>query len=89
MSVKSTFYENTLRKEVLIFQWDAFNFRPISPVRTMTTSTEKYVSTGRSGEPSAIPGLEFIDSELQNVSPIFSVLLSILYNTEQNSMEAL
>lgn len=43
--------------------------RPISPTRTMTTTTEKYVSTGPSGAPSGIPGLDFIDSELQNVQP--------------------
>ncbi|XP_029043031.1 proteoglycan 4 [Osmia bicornis bicornis] len=43
--------------------------RPISPNRTMTTTTEKYVSTGPSGASSGIPGLEFIDSELQNVQP--------------------
>ncbi|CAK9816474.1 hypothetical protein ANTQUA_LOCUS8966 [Anthophora quadrimaculata] len=43
--------------------------RAISPTRTMTTTTEKYVSTGLSGAPSGIPGLDFIDSELQNVQP--------------------
>ncbi|XP_076242909.1 uncharacterized protein LOC143184506 [Calliopsis andreniformis] len=43
--------------------------RPISPSRTMTTTTEKYVSSGPSGAPSGIPGLDFIDSELQNVQP--------------------
>ncbi|XP_031828534.1 uncharacterized protein LOC116425234 isoform X2 [Nomia melanderi] len=43
--------------------------RPISPNQTMMTTTEKYVSTGPSGAPSSIPGLEFIDSELQNVQP--------------------
>ncbi|XP_053974745.1 proteoglycan 4 isoform X1 [Hylaeus volcanicus] len=43
--------------------------RSISPSRTMTTSMEKYVSTGPSGAASGIPGLEFIDSELQNVQP--------------------
>ncbi|XP_076636610.1 uncharacterized protein LOC143349329 isoform X1 [Colletes latitarsis] len=43
--------------------------RPISPSRTMTTTTEKYVSSGPSGATSGIPGLEFIDSELQNVQP--------------------
>ncbi|CAD1468712.1 unnamed protein product, partial [Heterotrigona itama] len=40
--------------------------RGISPTRTMTTTTEKYVTTGLSGAPSGIPGLDFIDSELQN-----------------------
>ena len=43
--------------------------RPISPSRAMTTTTEKYVSSGPSGAPSGIPGLEFIESELQNVQP--------------------
>ncbi|XP_060822789.1 mucin-12 [Bombus pascuorum] len=43
--------------------------RAISPTRTMTTTTEKYVSTGPSGAPSGIPDLNFIDSELQNVQP--------------------
>ncbi|XP_076752769.1 uncharacterized protein LOC143424530 [Xylocopa sonorina] len=43
--------------------------RTISPTRTMTTTTEKYVSSGPSGAPSGIPGLDFIDSELQNVQP--------------------
>lgn len=43
--------------------------RGISPTQTMTTTTEKYVSTGPSGASSGIPGLDFIDSELQNVQP--------------------
>lgn len=43
--------------------------RPISPNRTTMTTTEKYVSSGPSGAASGIPGLEFIDSELQNVQP--------------------
>ncbi|KZC12313.1 PREDICTED: myb-like protein U [Dufourea novaeangliae] len=43
--------------------------RPISPSQTAMSTTEKYVSTGPSGAPSGIPGLEFIDSELQNVQP--------------------
>ncbi|XP_076291662.1 uncharacterized protein LOC143214458 isoform X2 [Lasioglossum baleicum] len=43
--------------------------RPISPNRSAMTTTEKYVSTGPSGAASGIPGLEFIDSELQNVQP--------------------
>lgn len=43
--------------------------RAISPTRTMTTTTEKYVSTGPSGAPSGIPDLNLIDSELQNVQP--------------------
>ncbi|XP_017888489.1 soluble scavenger receptor cysteine-rich domain-containing protein SSC5D [Ceratina calcarata] len=43
--------------------------RTISPTRTMTTTTEKYVSSGPSGAASGIPGLDFIDSELQNVQP--------------------
>ncbi|XP_043595568.1 mucin-12 isoform X2 [Bombus pyrosoma] len=41
----------------------------VSEGRTMTTTTEKYVSTGPSGAPSGIPDLNFIDSELQNVQP--------------------
>lgn len=43
--------------------------RPISPNRSTMTTTEKFVSTGPSGAASGIPGLEFIDSELQNVQP--------------------
>ncbi|KAG7207335.1 hypothetical protein KM043_009001 [Ampulex compressa] len=43
--------------------------RAISPTGTRTTTTEKFVSTGPSGAPSGIPGLEFLDAELQNVQP--------------------
>ncbi|XP_015183549.1 PREDICTED: mucin-5AC [Polistes dominula] len=43
--------------------------RTVSPTRTTTTTTEKYVSTGPSGAPSGIPGLELLDAELQNVQP--------------------
>ncbi|KAI4503694.1 hypothetical protein M0802_001097 [Mischocyttarus mexicanus] len=43
--------------------------RTISPTRTTTTTTEKFVSTGPSGAPSGIPGLELLDAELQNVQP--------------------
>ncbi|XP_012285688.1 uncharacterized protein LOC105702590 isoform X2 [Orussus abietinus] len=43
--------------------------RPTSPTRTTTTTTEKYVTTGLSGEPSGIPGLEMLDKELQDVQP--------------------
>ncbi|KMQ98157.1 proteoglycan 4-like isoform x2 protein [Lasius niger] len=43
--------------------------RPISPNRTKVTTTEKFVSTGPTGTSSGIPGLEFLDAELQNVQP--------------------
>lgn len=43
--------------------------RTVSPTRTMNTSTEKYVSSGPIGTSSGIPGLEFLDAELQNVQP--------------------
>lgn len=43
--------------------------RAVSPNRTTTTTTEKFVTTGPSGAPSGIPGLEFLDAELQNVQP--------------------
>ncbi|XP_070151547.1 mucin-2 [Polyergus mexicanus] len=43
--------------------------RPISPNRTKVTTTEKFVSTGPTGTPSGIPGLDFLDAELQNVQP--------------------
>ncbi|XP_011258057.1 soluble scavenger receptor cysteine-rich domain-containing protein SSC5D [Camponotus floridanus] len=43
--------------------------RPISPSRTKVTTTEKFVSTGPTGAPSGIPGLELLDAELQNVQP--------------------
>ncbi|KAL6440474.1 hypothetical protein ACFW04_003178 [Cataglyphis niger] len=42
---------------------------PISPNRTKVTTTEKFVSTGPTGTPSGIPGLDFLDAELQNVQP--------------------
>lgn len=37
----------------------------------MTTTTEKYITTGPAGAPSGIPGLELLDKELQDVSKIF------------------
>lgn len=43
--------------------------RTISPTRTKTTTTEKFVTTGNSGAVSGIPGLELLDAELQNVQP--------------------
>ncbi|XP_046479049.1 mucin-2 isoform X1 [Neodiprion pinetum] len=43
--------------------------RTISPTRSTTTTTEKYVTTGNSGAVSGIPGLEILDAELQNVQP--------------------
>ncbi|XP_032664217.1 soluble scavenger receptor cysteine-rich domain-containing protein SSC5D [Odontomachus brunneus] len=43
--------------------------RPVSPTRTRVTTTEKFVSSGPSGTPSGIPGLELLDAELQNVQP--------------------
>ncbi|XP_072754525.1 uncharacterized protein [Anoplolepis gracilipes] len=43
--------------------------RPISPNRTKVTTTEKFMSSGPSGAPSGIPGLEFLDKELQDVQP--------------------
>lgn len=53
--------------------------RPISPNRTKVTTTEKFVSTGPTGTPSGIPGLELLDAELQNVSfPIKITLLKYI-----------
>ncbi|KAL0121825.1 hypothetical protein PUN28_006943 [Cardiocondyla obscurior] len=43
--------------------------RPISPSRSRVTTTEKFVSTGPTGTPSGIPGLEHLDAELQDVQP--------------------
>ncbi|EZA56382.1 hypothetical protein DMN91_010104 [Ooceraea biroi] len=43
--------------------------RPISPTRSRTTTTEKFVSSGPLGMPSGIPGLEHLDAELQDVQP--------------------
>lgn len=43
--------------------------RPISPTRSKTTTTEKYVSTGPIGVGSGIPGLDALDAELRNVQP--------------------
>jgi hypothetical protein len=40
----------------------------MSPTRSKVTTTEKFVSSGPTGTPSGIPGLEFLDAELQNVS---------------------
>jgi len=50
-------------------------FRPVSPTRTKTTTTEKFVSTGPTGMPSGIPGLEHLDAELQNVSSKIKTIL--------------
>ncbi|XP_011639075.1 uncharacterized protein LOC105428440 [Pogonomyrmex barbatus] len=43
--------------------------RPMSPTRSRVTTTEKFVSTGPTGTPSGIPGLEHLDAELQDVQP--------------------
>ncbi|XP_063988293.1 uncharacterized protein LOC135168237 [Diachasmimorpha longicaudata] len=43
--------------------------RSTSPVRTTTTTTEKYVSAAPVGLGSGIPGLESLDAELRNVQP--------------------
>ncbi|XP_012226208.1 uncharacterized protein [Linepithema humile] len=43
--------------------------RPMSPTRSKVTTTEKFVSSGPTGTTSGIPGLEFLDAELQNVQP--------------------
>lgn len=40
----------------------------MSPTRSKVTTTEKFVSSGPIGTSSGIPGLEFLDAELQNVS---------------------
>jgi len=50
-------------------------FRPVSPTRTKTTTTEKFVSTGPTGMASGIPGLEHLDAELQNVSSKIETIL--------------
>lgn len=43
--------------------------RSMSPTRSKVTTTEKFVSSGPAGTSSGIPGLEFLDAELQNVQP--------------------
>jgi len=50
-------------------------FRSVSPTRTKTTTTEKFVSTGPTGMASGIPGLEHLDAELQNVSSKIETIL--------------
>ncbi|XP_066583180.1 uncharacterized protein [Prorops nasuta] len=43
--------------------------RTLPATKSSATTTEKYVSSGPIGTPTGIPGLEFIEKELQDVQP--------------------